>query len=132
MIQLLKTIFLCFFLFTSSALNKFLYTAVSGNPDVMNPLNEASIAVIADTLRLLETKVDAAVASYKLDELKSKLFQNIPPQDDNVSQTELSRLFQNPTFNPLSLPVECCVQEDEERPQPLEDDEMANIKLEGH
>lgn len=113
------------------ALNKFLYTALSGNPDV-NTLNETSLAVLNDSLRLLNEQVDVAVGSDQfVDELKSKLFQS-KPEDTNYS--ELSHLFQNPTFNPLGLPIQYFVHEESEesQQQAFEDEGKKHIKVEKH
>lgn len=106
---------------------------MSGNPDV-SQLNEASCAVLHDTLRLLNEQVDAAIGSHQfVDDLQSKLFQNI---EGDPSRPELSRLFQNPKFNPLSLPLQYFVHDEtvnsqEAAARPLdENDERKRIKVE--
>lgn len=99
----------------------------------MNPLNETSLAVLNDTIALLNEQVDVAIGSDQfVDELKSKLFQS-KPEDTNYP--ELSHLFQNTTFNPLGLPIQYFVHEEteESRSQTLDDGGgRKNIKVERH
>jgi hypothetical protein len=85
---------------------------VSGNPDTTE-LNEASIAVLDDTLRMLNEKVDKDTSSNEfLQELSTKLFYNREHDDDEVDEIpEISKMFENFNLNPTKLPLKYLLNE---------------------
>jgi lipoate-protein ligase A len=82
---------------------------VSGNPDTTT-LNEASIAVLDDTLRMLNEQVDKDTSSNEfMEELSTKLFQREHHEVDEIPET--SKIFENFNLNPTSLPLKYLLNE---------------------
>lgn len=82
---------------------------MSGNPDTTT-LNQASIAVLDDTLRMLNEQVDKDTSSNDefLQDLCSKLFH----QEHEVDEIpETSKIFQNFNLNPTNLPLKYLLNE---------------------
>jgi hypothetical protein len=84
-----------------SALNKFLYSAVSGLPDHID-MNDVTKSVLYETYRNLMSQVDNDAPTV-LAQLKSQ--SNDSTSDSNIET--LSDVIHDGSINPFNVPSEC-------------------------
>lgn len=89
-----------------SALNKYLYSAVSGSLDYVD-MNYETKLVLQDTYKMLLEQVEKDTPRV-LEEFRSKMFE-CPENSSN--EDVLSDFLHNNDINPLNMPIEFLLQD---------------------
>lgn len=88
----------------TSALNQFLYSAVSGLPDYVD-LNNESLKVLNDTYQMLTEQIEHDATPEFLNELKSKICAGYI-KEPHPKAKNLAEIFQDKGLNPFNFPFE--------------------------